>query len=274
MKFDAQFRQQTLRRSRTYSRRLAGVVSGRRNARVVFMHVPKCGGTSISEALYSTVPVHRRIGVIDADATRRAAAMIHADQDRIDLYHDDLVTGGEVFSIREAMLLTHMAWDTDLIHGHMLFSERAHRHFGDRYDFVTVLRDPIERVVSNFAHSRHDGHISPDFDTYLDSAAGRMHALTYLRYFSGRHDIAPDQEEDALETAKATLGKFALIGFLDQLDGFADGYRTLTGSYPRVFRYNEHAWQKYRPSPEQIERLRAMMKTEIAFWELAQAYRR
>ena len=57
----ARFRQ----RSRLYLGRSLRTVAGLRQP-CVFIHVPKCGGTSVSEAIYATVPLHRKIGNLDS----------------------------------------------------------------------------------------------------------------------------------------------------------------------------------------------------------------
>ncbi len=261
------------RRMRTYGRRALAVPGGRLRKRCFFMHIPKCGGSSIAEALYATVPIHKRVGVVDAPTTRRAAAIYYADRDETMLYHDDLETGPQVYALREQMLLAHMAWETELIHGHILFSEKAQRHFGDVYGHVTVLRDPIARMLSNFAHSAHDGFIPSDFDAYLDHYCARIHGLTTLRYLSGTHDIAPGEEAAALNRAKQTLASFDVVGFLDDLDGFCRSFADAFGRQPKIYRYNEARWPKTEPTAEQMSRLEAMMAPEIALWDYAQSLR-
>lgn len=231
------------------------------------MHVPKCGGTSISEALYATVPFHKRVGVIDANATRRAAALVHADCDERFLYHDDLPTGEAVFSLREAALLTHMAWDTALIHGHVLFSEKADRHFGDRYRYVTVLREPVSRLVSNYNGSVRHGLTTTDFAQYLDSNTARTHALSTLRYFTGRHIIPDGAEDAAVSDALDVAEKFSVVGFLDRIDAFCRDYCRVFGTAPRVFRYNEAAGSPYNPTSSELSRARDLLAPEITFWE-------
>lgn len=255
------------RRLRTYSRRLRASAGPGLSHNCFFMHVPKCGGTSISEALYATVPIHKRVGVVDANATRRATAIVHVDHDELFLYHDDLPTGEAVYALREGMLLTHMAWDTALIHGHILFSEKADHHFGDRYKYVTVLREPVARLVSNYNGSVSHGLTTTDFATYLESETARTHALSALRYFTGRHFIAPGTEDSAVKEALEVAEKFAVIGFLDQLNAFCAAYCEVFGAMPQIFRYNEAQGSPYHPTPTELARARELLAPEIVFWE-------
>lgn len=222
----------------------------------------------------ATVPVHNRRGDIDVVSTRRAAAMIHAGVDDPLLYHDDLATGAQVYALREGQLLTHMAAGTKVVSGHVLFSETAERFFGETYAFVTVMREPVARVLSNFGHSAAEGLFPRDFDAYLSHYCARSQGLMMLRFFAGRHEIAPGEEAEALAIAKARVDRFDVIGFLDDLDGFCSAYRNALGVRPRVFRYNERRWPKATPTPEQRARLETLMAPEIALWEYAQKRRR
>lgn len=266
--------EKTVRRLRTYSRRARASLGGRLKKPCLFMHIPKCGGSSVAEALYATVPFQRRLGVVDAPSTRRAVSIFHSGEDSKLDYHDDLETGPLVYAFREQCLLMHMAWDTELIHGHILFSAKADQVFGRKYGYVTVMRDPMDRVLSNFAHSAHEGIIPSDFDAYLDHYCARIHGLTALRYFAGQHEIAPSEVPAALDLAKTNLAKFDIVGFLDDMEGFCDRFAACFGRRPKVFRYNEARWSKPSLMPHQRARLEQIMAPELEFWEHVQTQRR
>jgi len=257
------------RRLRTYSGRAMSTILGGPSHPVFFMHLPKCGGTSISEALYATIPLHKRIGVIDANATRRAAAICHQGIDALDKVHDDLPNASQVYQMREQMLITHMAWNSPMIHGHVLFSKAAYQHFGHIYKYATVLREPVSRVLSNYAHAVSAGFIENDFDAYLNGTVIRAHALTFLRFFSGQPVISVDQEADALALAITNFDRFDIVGFLDDLSKFRTQYKTVIGARPRIPMYNRAVQRTAPPCPSQLEALKAIMKTELRFWDYA-----
>lgn len=222
-------------RIRRYGGRLGHTVSGSGlRAPLVFMHLPKCGGTSLSEALYAAVPIQNRIGVIDAQSTRRAAALLHFGHDCPFLCHDDLPHGHHTFALRRALLLQHMCWDSLLIHGHLLFSETALRVFGSRYRLITMLRDPAERMISNYRMAHRAGLAAPDFDLYLETPLAGQHARVYLRYLSGQNSPDPGDFDRLADLAIARLERFDLIGFLDRLPDFIAAFRKLTGAALRI----------------------------------------
>ena len=222
--------------------------------RSVFLHMPKCGGTSLSEAMYATVPLNQRIGVIDAASTRRAAAMLNFGKDEALLCHEDLDNGQMVFDLREGMLLSHMAWDTQLIHGHVFWSEQAEAHFADSYKYVTLLRDPLARTISNYRMAQRSGVVTGDMDSYLESPVAKRHARVYLRYLTGRNDIAEADLAEATNLAKARLSRFALVGFLDKSDDFLTRYKALFGVALRLPKLN--AAPDTRPAYTEVQMLR------------------
>lgn len=259
------------RRLRTYTRRLTATFGGELKHNCFFMHIPKCGGTSITEALYAAVPLNCRVGMIDANATRRAVSILESDVDTSLRYHDDLETGAKVYATRTALLLTHMAWNTHLIYGHVPFNYKAYQHFGDTYKFVTLMREPLSRTLSNFAHSAREGLIPNDFDAYLEGQVVRTHGLSHLRFFSGRHLIQPEEEAEAFCEAKENLALFSLVGFLDDLDTFSDKFKGIFGRSLSIFQYNTATDTKFKPTQAQMARLEKILSTEIEFWNYAKS---
>lgn len=237
--------------------------------RSVFLHMPKCGGTSLSEGMYATIPFNQRIGVIDAVSTRRAAAMLHFDRDDSFLCHEDLQHGQKVFDLREGLLLQHMAWDTMLIHGHVFWSTRARQHFGDRYKYVTLLRDPVARTISNYRMTQRAGVTAGDIQTYLAGDVARRHARVFLRYLTGQNDIADSDLNAATDVAKDRLKQFALIGFLEQSDRFVQQYQAIFGVRLRMAQLNAAPDRKPDLTDDQMHRFRALCAPDIALYEFA-----
>lgn len=268
---NAPFKERTLRRMRILSgrsRRTFGFPMPKH--RSVFLHMPKCGGTSLSEAMYATVPFSQRLAVIDAVSTRRAAAMVNHGVDDILTCHEDLDRGQEVFDLRETILLQHMAWDSWLLHGHVLYSQKAEDHFGDLYKYVTLLRDPVERMISNLRMTQREGIVPQDLDSYLDGPVARSHSQVFLRYLYGRTVISDEHVPEALELAKERLAKFAVVGFLDDLDGFCAKYREVFGVSLNIARLNAAPDKKPAYSDAQMERIRALCAPDLEIYRFAQ----
>lgn len=268
----APFRERLTRRAAIGTGRILRSLPGRAPRHPsLFFHLPKCGGTSLSEAMYATVPLSHRIGVIDAVATRRATSILHFDVDDPQTCHEDGENGQLTFDTREGHLLQHMAWDTMLIHGHVLWSEKAWTHFGDRYKYVTLMRDPAARMMSNFGMARRNGTVTGDLDSYLSSPIARKHAQVYLRYLCGRNDIAQDDVPDALELAKSRLAQFTLIGFLDQTEKFISAYRDMFGVTLKLPKLNAAKGDQPVPEASQRARIDALCAPDVALFDAARS---
>ncbi|MDO5528814.1 MAG: hypothetical protein Q4F71_05375 [Paracoccus sp. (in: a-proteobacteria)] len=235
-----------------------------------FMHLPKCGGTSVSEALYATVPLHLKIGILDSPSIRTGQALFHTGR-ADDSYHDEGPNAETVAAFREQLLLMHMAHGCRLVHGHFLFSETAWREFGARYRYVTIMRDPVERTISNFRMDRRTGTFSGDLDSFLSSEEGRLKAQHALRFLSGRARIAPGAEADALAIALTNLERFSLVGFLDDLPGFAADFAAMFGPRPWIARHNEASDAGVTLSGAQRARLAELCAPDIALYDAARA---
>ncbi|MCC0062923.1 MAG: sulfotransferase family 2 domain-containing protein [Defluviimonas sp.] len=265
-------RDRTTRRSRIYSGRFRRSLfgSGLRHP-AIYLHLPKCGGTSLSEALYATVPMHKRIGVIDAVSTRRAAAILEFGLDDAWKCHDDLEFGDLTFDLRERILTAHCCWDSHLIAGHVLLSERLRTQFVGRYKLLTIMRDPVARAISNYRMAVVAGIADPDPEVWLASPIARAHSTTFLRYLSGQNRIAAEQEPAALDRALSALELFSLIGFLEDVEGLVRRFEAVFGARLVLHRYNEAKGGEARLTAEQIDRLRVMCASDQALYDRARA---
>ncbi|MEE2692631.1 MAG: hypothetical protein VX640_13935 [Pseudomonadota bacterium] len=266
------FIERSVRRSRVYGGRLLRSV-GRQPLRYncCFHHIPKSGGTSLSEALHAVVPLNRHIGEVPANTTRRAASIFYSGLDDEIAFYDDGDRGAEVFSLREKMLLAFMANDCALVHGHILFSQKADRHFGERYKYVTMLRDPVSRVISNYRAAQRAGYVCDEFSVYLNTRIGRAHATHNLRYFSGRAFVEEADAAAALIEAKAAIDRFAVIGFVDAMDDFVSRFEEVFGARLSIGRYNVGKSAPPEIAADERRRLEALCAADIELHEYAMA---
>lgn len=237
----------------------------------LFLHLPKCGGTSLSEALYAAVALHHRIGVIDAVSTRRAAAVLAFDKDDAFLCHEDLPDGARTFALREQILLAHLCWGTRLIHGHVLYTDPVRRHFADKYRLVTIMRDPVERTLSNFRMAAHAGVVPDDVDAWLDGPVAPNHATVYLRYLAGQASVAPDEVPTLMPRALAAVDEFDLIGFLDRTDAFVRDFEARFGTRLAIPRSNQARGRAVELDDGQRQRLEALCAPDMEIYRRALA---
>ena len=178
---------------------------------LVFFHVMKCGGTSVRAGLATGAAGTRRgadVFELDGPAAKAAAG------------------GGlvEEWQFRDALLPYALAAaNPAVVLGHFRYRDR-YADLERAAHFVTVLRDPVERMVSLYKWRRYkEGIAAPlsrSFDQLVSSGRWAKQGQVYVETFCGRDDLHPRSEE-AAAAAVANLRRFAVVGFITHLDDFS-----------------------------------------------------
>jgi len=241
--------------------------------RCLFVHLPKCGGTSLTAGLTGIVPLHRRPGAVDAITTRRAAAMLDFGRDDARLCHEELDHGSRTFALREALALTHVAAGAPLIFGHVLLSETLlNASVAQGYGLVTMMRAPRARALSNYRMAVWAGVIPDDLDAWLDGPVGVRMGRQMLRYLSGHPDPARiDAPDTALRIALDRLEAFSLIGSLEAPGAFLNAFSAAFGGRPSLPRLNRGAGEAVTLTPAQSRRLDLLVEPDRILHARAQA---
>ena len=192
--------------------------------RVIFHHVPKCAGTSVSRAL--------RTSYFLSEHSMAAKGTI----DVLEQQYGDLDVGSieDLNRLRRFRieLLNYLMWkDIFYIGGHVPFSVNAYRHF-QGYHLITVLRNPVERYISEYFYNyqrKHQFGIKTDFEEYLNSPLGQRNALKFCEYFCGSTELSLDDPSQLVEQAKENLQRFSVIGFTENMEQFEARVRKTLG---------------------------------------------
>jgi hypothetical protein len=202
--------------------------------RVVFHHVPKCGGTSVSRALHFWYPLS--YAAFPSEPTFRALEALHADRDKTWIRN-------KVLEFREKQLLCYLFDDIRCITGHVPFCETAYELFKERYNFITTLREPLSLIVSQFfsaaTSSTDRWRFDKNIEAFLETPRAARVGTVYAHYFSG---LAPDcdpQSRAAIERAKANLGRFTVVGLVDNMAGFERRLHETIGIRLRIGHLNK-----------------------------------
>ncbi|MBB4023444.1 MULTISPECIES: sulfotransferase family 2 domain-containing protein [Actibacterium] len=235
--------------------------------RLVFHHVPKCGGTSVGRALRKRYILSQ--ATVRPDESFRAFEAFSARSDRAAMLID-------VADLREQMLLYHLFDDVRCISLHVAFSDVAYERFYDRYKFVTILREPVARFVSHYfwSYGKQGDHaiIDEGFADFLQTDRARRLGASYVEYYSGQPK-APDLADPALiKKAIANLReKFSVVGRLEDLPGFTADLKRELGVRVRVGHENKGRQskdtRKSTITPELMEQVRKLCAPDIAIWD-------
>ncbi len=236
-------------------------------SRVIFHHVPKCGGTSVGRALRKRFLLSQATVKPDESFFAFQAYTGRTDKDAMLI---------DVAALREQMMLYHLFDDVRCVSLHVAFSEKVHELYSDKYKFITILREPVSRFVSHYFWSFQKpgdhARIEEGFEEFLETERARRLGASYVEYYSGQ-PMAQDLSESSLVAASISnlREKFDVVGRLDDLSGFSGDLKRKIGVKIKVGHENKArqpaSQRKSVLSPELMERARAVCAPDIAVWE-------
>ena len=125
---------------------------------------------------------------------------------------------------------------TERIHyisGHITFNRRIYEEAHKIYDYITLLRAPVEKWLSYFYYFKYRDSDTLQIDTSLNSfmntEIGRMPGYDYVKYLGG---LRPDGEytsKEAIDSAKSNIDKFKIVGILEDTAHFCEAFKNVYG---------------------------------------------
>ncbi len=112
------------------------------NPKLFFMHIPKTGGTSVKNAFRKIGGMSMK-GRIDAKETNGMMEAAAGENLSSDIYLR------EVFKLRQSIAVRHMRKGRPVVMGHVPVTKNMIESFPE-YDFFTVVRDPVDRWISEY----------------------------------------------------------------------------------------------------------------------------
>ena len=173
--------------------------------RILFDHLPKCGGTTVSAFLKENYPV-RLIYETDGSNPQK--------------------------SVEEFKKLPQKnRWKYHLYHGHL-----AHHiidHVNSSSIFITVLREPVDRIISHYffvkgrkSHYLHKEIVEKNISLEDYCSSGLSHELRnfYVTHYTGLSiEEAESKPVESVDLAfKILTEKYHLVGFQDEIPAFVN----------------------------------------------------
>ncbi len=217
------------------SARLLNRTVSYKGPKVAFIHIPKCGGSSLKNALYRKLDPFSRYK-FKYDQAHDAARLTN---------NKTLLDSGitDDFEQLKFLLCYHLNGDHRFLHGHFPVTADILEHYKSEFHFVTLLRDPVDRWKSNYLFNKglpdpdsikvpsktYQGTIEDEFTEVVESGTGLLMGALTSSFLAGRY---PADQNDALglsKTAVSNLQLFSQIGTLDKLEKFTQQLSDLTG---------------------------------------------
>ena len=206
---------------------------------IAFVHIAKCGGSSIDFALLSAI-ASKKQPRIDRDMT--IASSVASYNKPIETLDDKVAFSEQHLANLSQILKYYLSKEWSLVSGHVSVTESILNAYLNQYSFITVLRDPAERLVSNYIfnkltnkldimppNSLNTDNLIQEADEILNSRRGWQMANTISAYLSGYYSNCKNSAKEQQKVVLNNLSKFSVVGFLDNLPRFEQNCSTLTG---------------------------------------------
>jgi len=213
-----------------YVRQLTG---GKVSQKIFFLHIHKCGGTSVVEAVMNSFGLAEKISrrhffTLNNDASVTASK----------------ITGEDLRNYREKLLIYHLSMERmKYVSGHFFYSEKAMQTFSKEWNFITLLRHPVSRWFSHYFFDRYregssHGRIYTDLESFVNSEKALVWGSNYVTTYTENISLSEAYSDEAISRAIENLKKFALVGMLERIDVFAKDYKNLFGVELSIPRFN------------------------------------
>lgn len=238
------------------------------DTRIAFIHVPKCGGSSLTVALKTAVGFGIQIpgrgnAVLAHEAARRSAEVLERDYN----------------SFCADLLLYYLSNQRlRFLAGHWPVRTATLTEFSEEWDFILLLRHPVRRWLSNYFFNRYKTgdhyRIDQELDEFLGTYRARWYGCAYAAYLAPDHfTYGDDPAEAPIEKAVASLQRFRIVGTLEHLDTMAQQFRYIYGAPLNIPHANPNprgkSYIQRDVSPEQMKRIERLCGPDMSIYREA-----
>ncbi|WP_077536091.1 sulfotransferase family 2 domain-containing protein [Pseudoalteromonas aliena] len=213
-----------------------------------FVHVPKSGGISIDLAMREQLAKPGEARFSREGAIEMSLATFNqeiTDLDSITQFSDHHAQQ------LNGLLAYHLAQNWQYISGHVSTNQHIIENFAQQYHFITVLREPVSRFVSNYIYNKltnslpimapnnlNSDNLIEEVDLILGHRRGWQMANVMSMCITGRFAKDVTDAEKVQSEFADNLAAYKVVGFLDNLNSFSEKIKQLSNKQINIGNHN------------------------------------
>ena len=229
--------------SRALKRKVHSIMAPGNNVpRIFYCHVPKCAGSAVAESIRKRMFYNYKSATfeIDLEASKNASQ----------------VSSLEMMKVREIVLAYNLSMPKYYFGaGHVYCRPDLVDFYIKKWNFVTLLRNPVDRWISEYVYNTFKNEDwaknTLPIEDYIESEKGKNSGGSFIRYFSSMPDDYAGSTDVFVDEAVANLGRFSVIGTIENIDGWCESFNARFGKHIAIPRGNAS------PNTEAADRIRS-----------------
>ncbi|MDZ4345701.1 MAG: hypothetical protein U1E51_25080, partial [Candidatus Binatia bacterium] len=121
--------------------------------------------------------------------------------------------------VRMDLLNYHLALPAPrCVMGHYRFSRETLERYRDEWNFITLLRNPVDRWYSHYFYNKNNDSIykiNEELDEYVETDTALFLGSLYVSVVTGETQRKPIRTQEYIKEAVDILRNFAVVGSLE-----------------------------------------------------------
>ncbi|GAC23194.1 hypothetical protein GMES_0894 [Paraglaciecola mesophila KMM 241] len=165
------------------------------------------------------------------------------------------------------------------ITGHCVASPSVVREYHHEWNFITVLRNPVDRFISEYIYNKFKksewAKVDLSIEVYLKSSVAHAKGVTIANYFSGLSvkELDNTKESTIVDLVLDNLNHFKSVGFVDDMANWSTSLSEKLGEKISFSNKNtspnSSAFLAIKNDPALLDKIKELCALDLKIYDLA-----